>query len=58
MLNCVAIGAEHDAFGGFPLNCLHTGTTGHQIRNICFFIPIVVVEMERPVVIKTTTRAA
>jgi len=54
----VAIGAEHDAFGSFPLNLLHAGTAGHQIRNICFFIAVVVVEMERPVVIKTTTRAA
>ena len=58
MLYGVAVGAQDDAFGSFPLNRFHTGTTGHQVRNICFFITVVVMEVERPVVVKTTTRAA
>lgn len=58
MLYGVAVGAQDDAFGGLPLNRLHAGTTGHQVRNICFFIAVVMMEVKRPVVVKTTTRAA
>ena len=58
MFNRVAIGAEDDALCSFFLDCLHTGTTGDEIRDIGFFITVVMVEMECPVFVKTTAGTA
>lgn len=53
----VAVSAKDDALRGFLLDRLHTGTTGDEIRNVGFFIAVVVVKMQRPMVIKATARA-
>ena len=58
MFNRVAVGAEDDALCSFLLDCLHTSTTGDKVRDVGFFIPVVMVEMECPVVVKTTAGTA
>lgn len=41
----VAVGAKDDALCSFFLNCLHSGATGNKVRNVGFFIAVVVVKM-------------
>jgi len=55
VFNRVAVGAKNDALCCFFLDCLHTGTTGDKVRNVGFLIPVMMVEMKRPVVVKTTS---
>ena len=57
VFDCVAVSAKDDALRGFFLDCLHSSATGDEISDICFFIAVVVVEMQRSMVVKTTTRA-
>ena len=58
MFNRVAVGAEDDALCSFLLDCLHTSTTGDKVRDVGFFIPVVMVKMKCSMVVKTTARAA
>lgn len=57
VLDRVAVSAEDNTFCGFLLDRLHTGTTGDEVSNVGFFIAVVVVKMQRPMVVKATARA-
>lgn len=57
VLNRVAVSAKHSTLCGFLLDGLHARSTGNKISDIGFFITVVMMEMQRPVVVKTTARA-
>ena len=58
MFNRVAISAEYDALCGLLLDCLHAGATRDEVSNIGFFIPVVVMEVECPWIVKTAAGTA
>lgn len=57
MLDRVAVSAEDNTLRGFFLNGLHARSTGDKVSDIGFFITVVMMEMQRSVVVKTTARA-
>lgn len=54
MFNRVAVGAEHNTFRRFFLDGFKACSTRNQVRDVRFFIAVVVVEVEGSVIVKTT----
>ena len=57
VLNRVAVSAEDNTLRGFFLDRLHARTTRDKVSDIGFFITVVMMKMQRPVVVKATARA-